>query len=113
MKAKGTKALFPLGAGQGYTRFALANARVEGGQVLVDVTNTGTRAGSEVVQAYLAQSPFALVGFAKLHLPAGETATAQIEPSPYILRSVAGTGPVPLVLGRDAEDAAFALELPR
>ena len=113
MKAKGTKALFPLGAGQGYTRFALANARVEGGQVLVDVTNTGTRAGSEVVQAYLAQSPFALVGFAKLHLPAGETATAQIEPSPYILRSVAGTGPVPLVLGRDAEDAAFALDLPR
>jgi hypothetical protein len=57
MKAKGTTALFPLGAGQGYTRFALANARVEGGQVLVDVTNTGTRAGSEVVQAYLAQSP--------------------------------------------------------
>ncbi|NKJ41286.1 glycoside hydrolase family 3 C-terminal domain-containing protein [Novosphingobium sp. SG720] len=113
LKAQGKAALFPLGAGQGYTRFTLDDARIVDGQVLVKVTNTGGRPGSEVIQAYLAQSPFALVGFAKLHLEPGETATATITPSPYILRAVPGSEPVSLVVGRDAQDAAFALTLPR
>ncbi|MET3471638.1 beta-glucosidase [Novosphingobium sp. 1529] len=112
-KAQGKAALFPLGAGMGYTSFALGEARVADGRIVVEVTNTGTRAGSEVIQAYLAQSPYALVGFAKLHLAPGESATATIEPSPYILRSVPGSDAVPLVIGRNAQDAAVTLRLPR
>src|SRR5438067_1150338 len=56
-----TRPLFPFGYGLSYTRFAYANLRVmparigthEPTAVPVDVTNTGTRAGDEVVQLYI------------------------------------------------------------
>src|SRR5436305_860681 len=56
-----TQPLFPFGSGLSYTRFAYANLRVmparigthEPTAVSVDVTNTGTRAGDEVVQLYV------------------------------------------------------------
>lgn len=113
LRDKGIKPLFAMGAGQGYSTFEWAKPRVEGGVVLLDVTNTGDRAGSDVVQVYLADSPYALVGFAKVHLAAGETVTARIEPSAHILRAVGGTGAVGLVIGRTAEDRAFTVDLPR
>jgi len=54
--------------------------------VEVEVTNTGERAGAEVVQLYVApraprlvRPPKELKAFAKLHLPAGATATARLE----------------------------------
>jgi beta-glucosidase len=53
--------LFPFGFGLSYTTFKLDNVRLtkkrisrkDSTRVLVDVTNTGKRAGSEVVQMYI------------------------------------------------------------
>jgi len=89
----GVAPMFPFGHGLSYTSFAWGEVRVDrteiaaGGSVTVsvDVTNTGTRAGSEVVQLYVADPVSGvarpaqeLKGFAKLHLQPGETATATI-----------------------------------
>ncbi|MFE7559185.1 glycoside hydrolase family 3 C-terminal domain-containing protein [Kitasatospora sp. NPDC057500] len=76
---------FPFGHGLSYTTFAYENLRTTsddaGLAVTVAVTNTGDRAGHEVVQAYLAvpgsrvQRPVReLKGFAVAHLGPGETA---------------------------------------
>ncbi len=44
---------FPFGYGLSYTTFELSNLKVAPGQVEVTLTNTGLRAGDEVVQVYL------------------------------------------------------------
>ncbi len=83
--------LWPFGFGRSYTSFELANLRLdreqaatEGGElgVLVDVTNTGTRQGDEVIQLYVrdeeasaARPVLELVGFRRVGLAPGETAT--------------------------------------
>ena len=89
----GVAPMFPFGHGLSYTSFAWGNVRVDrsdieaGGSVTVsvDVTNTGTRAGSEVVQLYVSDPVSGverpaqeLKGFAKLALQPGETGTATI-----------------------------------
>jgi beta-glucosidase len=82
--------LYPFGHGLSYTAFAYGKLRTAGsavgpGQdvvVEVDVTNTGDRAGDEVVQLYVAY-PGATVdrpirdlrGFERVHLAPGETRT--------------------------------------
>ena len=82
---------FPFGYGLSYTDFRYANLRVsrdsftasEGVTVSVDVTNTGDRAGKEIVQLYVADRTGSAVrpvhelkGFCKLSLEPGETKTA-------------------------------------
>jgi len=82
--------LFPFGHGLSYTTFAYGAPRVsatafrdvDGMTVSVDVTNTGTVAGKEIVQVYvhdrssrLARPPKELKGFAKVALEPGETKT--------------------------------------
>ncbi len=78
--------LYPFGYGASYTSFALDDVRAsveemgtdEAVEVSVTVTNTGERAGDEVVQVYL-HDPVArvarpvrqLVGFARVHLEPG------------------------------------------
>lgn len=89
----GVAPMFPFGHGLSYTSFAWGDVRVDrsdieaGGSVTVsvDVTNTGSRAGAEVVQLYVsdpvsgASRPAQeLKGFAKLALQPGETGTATI-----------------------------------
>nr|WP_300337433.1 glycoside hydrolase family 3 protein [Actinomyces sp.] len=81
----GRKPIFPFGHGLGYTTFEIgrASVRVEGAHVVVttSVTNTGSRAGKEVVQVYVSvpagdlDQPFqALATFAKTQeLAAGES----------------------------------------
>ena len=76
---------WPFGFGLSYTTFAYANLAVgapdAAGSVAVsfDVTNTGSRAGAEVAQVYVAQPaatgepPKNLRGFAKVALAAGQT----------------------------------------
>jgi beta-glucosidase len=76
---------FPFGFGLSYTSFGYANLAVGtpdgSGAVPVsfDVTNTGSRAGSEVAQVYVGQPsstgepPRNLRGFAKVALAAGQT----------------------------------------
>jgi beta-glucosidase len=85
--------LFPFGYGLSYTTFAYSNPQlsastfndVDGVTVSVDVTNTGSMAGKEIVQVYvhdhhsrLARPPKELKGFAKVELQPGETKTVTI-----------------------------------
>jgi beta-glucosidase len=77
--------LFPFGFGMSYTTFSYANLTVSApdsaGNVAVgfDVTNTGTRAGAEVAQVYVAQPPSSgeppknLRGFQRVSLNPGQT----------------------------------------
>lgn len=91
--AKQVPVLFPFGYGLSYTTFAYSNPRVsaagfkdvDGVVVSVDVTNTGSLAGAEVVQVYvhdhkatLVRPPKELKGFAKVMLQPGETQTISI-----------------------------------
>ncbi len=83
--------LFPFGYGLSYTDFAYSNLRVDKTDmtdaeelvVSVDVTNTGSRFGKEVVQLYVGDVKSTvkrpvreLRGFTKLALEPGETKTA-------------------------------------
>ncbi|CAH0028948.1 unnamed protein product [Clonostachys rhizophaga] len=83
--------LFPFGAGLSYTTFEYSNIRIKGEvlgldgkiEVKVDVTNTGSRDGKEVVQFYVSQTESRLgrpsrelKGYDKVFLKAGETCTA-------------------------------------
>src|SRR6266536_550102 len=78
--------LFPFGFGLSYTSFSFANLSVPSAPkpdgtitVSVDVTNTGSRTGAEVVQVYVSapasagEPPKQLKGFAKVSLAAGQT----------------------------------------
>lgn len=72
--------LFPFGHGLSYTTFAYSDLQLEPGIVRCKVTNTGPRAGDEVVQLYrravlatVAQPVKELQGFARVHLEPGET----------------------------------------
>jgi beta-glucosidase len=80
--------LYPFGFGLSYTTFAYTNFAMEpatisptgSATITVDVTNTGSRAGDEVVQLY-AHDAFASVprplkelrGFRRIHLEPGES----------------------------------------
>ena len=82
-------ALFPFGYGLSYTTFHFDNLRIDrdrvqaGGKIVIttDVTNTGDRAGDEVVQLYTRHTavPGAplkeLKGFKRINLGAGERKT--------------------------------------
>ncbi len=83
-----TTPLYPFGFGLSYTTFAIENLKLSSEQVKVggaltvsvDVTNTGTVAGDEVVQAYVHQKAGSdsrpmreLKGFVRVSLAPGET----------------------------------------
>jgi beta-glucosidase len=85
--------LFPFGFGLSYTSFAYDNLRLSAGaigpnqrlSISVDVTNSGERAGQEIVQLYvhdaeatLARPEKELKGFAKVELAPGETKTVTL-----------------------------------
>lgn len=118
--------LFPFGHGESYAAFAYGDVTPEADTVAPDgtidvtvtVTNVSDRAGEDVVQVY-ASDPLAervrpirwLVGFRRLHLDAGETATVRVG---IPVRAVgypgsAGTrvvepGEIRLSIGRSAGD---------
>jgi beta-glucosidase len=85
LDAHGVVPQLPFGFGLGYTTFALGAARRHGDRVAVDVTNTGTRRGSTVVQVYGSvpgsvheRPPRRLVGFRKVALDAGASTNVEI-----------------------------------
>ncbi len=94
----GVTPLFPFGHGLSYTTFAYKNARVQRtGEwtctVSVDVTNTGQRAGAEVVQLYVGEKapplerPLKeLKAFSRVRLAAGETRTVSFDLGPRAFR---------------------------
>jgi beta-glucosidase len=88
--ARGLAVRYPFGHGLSYTSFEYSDPAIEatrsGLRVSVTVTNTGDRAGSEVVQLYVEppegsghRPPRELRGFAKLHLGPGESGEATFE----------------------------------
>ena len=92
--------LYPFGFGLSYTTFSFKRVRLEtrkisargGTRVLVDVTNTGRRRGTEVVQMYIRDCVSSvtrpvkeLKGFQKISLQPGETQTVALEITPESL----------------------------
>ena len=82
-------ALYPFGYGLSYTTFKMGNEKLTAaadgtGSVSVDVTNTGNREGTEIVQLYVrdkadTEGPTkSLRGFQRVTLKAGETKTVTI-----------------------------------
>jgi beta-xylosidase len=84
--------LFPFGHGRSYTSFEVSDLRISDTEVATDgeftvtarVTNTGDRAGDEVVQLYLHDGVASvtrpvkqLTGFARVHLDPGAAADIQ------------------------------------
>ncbi len=76
------KPLYPFGYGLSYTSFGYSKLKVEGMKVSVEVSNTGKRAGDEVVQVYVSKNPARvptpikqLVAFKRVPLRAGQTKT--------------------------------------
>ena len=94
-------ALFPFGFGLSYTTFAYSNLRLEPTVIAPDgsvtvrctVTNTGTRAGDEVVQLYvrdmlasMARPVMELKGFRRVRLEPGASADVTFTVGPAELR---------------------------
>lgn len=104
--------VYPFGYGLSYTKFAYGpvrvSPRVRGGQgyvVEAEVTNTGARAGDEVVQLYLdfPKAPgvpkIALRGFQRVSLAPGERRTVRLELSPRDISSVSPQGATRVLAG--------------
>ena len=76
---------YPFGYGLSYTTFAYSDLKVNADKVTFTLTNTGSRAGAEIAQLYVAK-PDATVfrpakelkGFTKVFLKAGESKTVTI-----------------------------------
>ena len=92
--ARNMEPLFPFGHGLSYTDFSYANAHVAGSvhdedqglSVFVDVANTGTHSGAEVVQLYVghgnskvARAPRELKAFERVELDPGETHRVELQ----------------------------------
>ncbi len=92
--------LFPFGFGLSYTTFEMSHLRLartkikstDSTQVLVEVKNTGKRAGTEVVQMYIrdlissvTRPVKELKGFKRIELQSGETKTVALDITPESL----------------------------
>jgi beta-glucosidase len=119
--------LYAFGYGLSYTTFALENARLAktriakkgSTQVLVDVVNTGKRAGSEVVQLYIRDLVSSvtrpvkeLKGFKRVWLKPGERATVVLDITPRSLaffdvnmKYVVEPGDFEVMIGTSSRDA--------
>ncbi|MGA9071558.1 MAG: glycoside hydrolase family 3 N-terminal domain-containing protein [Terracidiphilus sp.] len=122
-----TTPLYPFGFGLSYTSFSFENARlakkkigVKGAtKLLVDVKNTGKRAGSEVVQMYIrdcfssvTRPVKELKGFKKVWLEPGESTTVSIDITPDLLafydinmKYVVEPGDFEIQVGSSSQDA--------
>ena len=119
--------LFAFGFGLSYTNFEIKNVRLkkkkiglkDSTQVLVDVTNTGKRAGTETVQLYIRDCVSSvtrpvkeLKGFQKVSLQPGETKTVSLEITPNSLafydvkmKYVVEPGEFEIMVGDSSRDA--------
>ncbi len=127
--------LYPFGFGLSYTEFVYGDVKVGASeitaadslQVSIDVTNSGSRDGSEVVQLYIrdlvgsvTRPVKELKGFQKISLKAGETKTVKftlgMEDLSFYnseLKFVAEPGAFQVFVGgnsRDAKQASFVLK---
>jgi len=76
--------LYPFGYGISYTTFSFGEAKVKGKKIIIPVTNTGSREGTEVVQLYVRKpddtaGPIkTLRAFRRVTVPAGKTVEVTI-----------------------------------
>ncbi len=126
--------LYPFGYGLSYTTFRYGPLRLSGNSMdrngkitaSVDVTNTGSYDGDEVVQMYIrdlvgsvSRPVMELKGFERIHLKKGETKTVTFEVSEELLRFynsqleyVSEPGDFEVMVGpnsRDVQKASFSL----
>ena len=132
----GIAPLFPFGFGLSYTQFTLGDFAVDDAsferdgrvRVSLTVTNTGKRAGSEVIQLYVGDDQASvprpakeLKAFAKVHLEPGETRqlVLALDDRAFAFYSVAAkhwmveAGAFTLSLGTSAQDIAFTAGISR
>ncbi len=122
--------LYAFGFGLSYTSFAISSPRLtkkkiprDGStRVLVEVTNTGSREGSEVVQLYIRDVVSSvtrpvkeLKGFRKVRLQAGETTTVAFDITPELLKFydvemnyVVEPGDFEVMVGNSSRDSDLA-----
>ncbi len=118
--------LFAFGYGLSYTTFELTNPRLTkkkittkgATQVQIDVTNIGTRAGSEVIQLYIRDLVSSvtrpikeLKDFSKIYLEPGENATVTLDITPGSLafydvniKHVVEPGDFEIMIGTSSRD---------
>jgi len=116
--------LFPFGHGLSYTSFEISAPRLSATRVAADqsvqvearVTNTGRRAGDEVVQLYITRTDLPvtrpvleLKGFERVTLAPGESRTVRFTLTPALLaywdramKEVNGPGPVAVHVGNSS-----------
>jgi beta-glucosidase len=119
--------LYAFGYGLSYTSFAIENPRLtkkkirldQSTQILVDVTNTGKRAGTEVIQLYIRDLVSSvtrpvkeLKGFKKVRLEPGEKTTVALDIKPAALsffdvkmKYVVEPGDFEIMVGNSSRDA--------
>ncbi len=124
--------IYPFGYGLSYTSFAYSNMTIDktavdaNGKVTltVDVKNTGSAAGKEVVQLYVAHPQDGvsttpkkqLKGFEKTELAAGETKTVKFELdvddmelySETAVKNIVPTGTYTAYIGKNADDTSLS-----
>jgi beta-glucosidase len=92
--AENKPVLFPFGYGLSYTTYSYSNLSVTPGknpQVSFTVTNTGSRAGSEIAEVYASlpasasEPPKRLVGWSKVRLNPGESKEVMVDVDPKYL----------------------------
>ena len=122
--------LYPFGYGLSYTTFEYNNVRTEGDApdalcVKVDVSNTGSLAGDEVVQVYVRDLTASTVrprkqlcAFKRVHIPAGETVTVTLplarsafELVNAAMQRVVEPGEFELQVGASSEDIRATLNV--
>jgi beta-glucosidase len=126
--------LWPFGHGRSYASFAIDHLRVDKSildtagdavTIRVDVTNSGTRAGDEVVQLYVrdeeasvARPVKELRGFRRLHLTPSECRTVAFRLSTEQLayfnaemRRVVEAGTIRVMVGRSSADLPLSAEI--
>jgi beta-glucosidase len=121
LAARGIAARQPFGAGFGYTTFALSDPQIgatgNGDWALtVQLRNTGSRAGAEVVQAYRTQPELTLVGYTKVWLEPGQQTEVRIAIAARRLQVWQGAwtalqGAIDLLVGRSSAELPLAVQI--
>lgn len=110
--------MYAFGHGLSYTSFAYSSLQVVGGEMLIamfTITNTGRRAGADVPQVYLTNTPrerrMRLLAFERVELEPGESRRIEVIADPRLLARFDGEkqqwrideGPHTVALGRAAD----------